>query len=404
MMEPIAPRSGALRLRCFLVVTILFVLSGCGGGGSSSSTAPTPSCSGGTPATLLSTSSNQMLVYQSTCQGLVNTPVVTLKICVPNTTNCEDVPNVLVDIGSTGLRLSHTVSIAGQLPQEQLSGQGLFECYAFVSGYNYGPVVSAQITLGNESALTVPVQISNSSLSAPTSCSNNGPSAPFQPDYNGILGLLFPQYDDGIYYNGSGGSLVNGTGTLSTSQQTLEVQNPVFLLPTGYNNGVLLSGFPNVPTSTGESNVQGVLTFGVDTETNNSPSDLTSLETHSDGSIDARYNGQTLPAFFDTGSNGLFIDNATITQCTGNLAGFFCGNANQSATLAGTNSQSVTFSFFIVDAQTLFSTGNNDFSSLGGFAPGIFDAGFPAFLTGNTIGVKWGNSVNTTGAGYFLYP
>lgn len=337
-----------------------------------------------------------MVVYQSTCQGSVNTPMVTLTVCVPNTTTCEDVPNILVDLGSTGLRLSHTLSISSQLPQESENGP-LTECYLFVSGYNYGPVVTATVWLGNQ-PVTVPVQISNSALSAPSSCTQNGSSAPFEPAINGILGVLFPQDDtlDGLYYEGG-----SGPTTVSTS---LVVQNPVFLLPSSENDGALLSGFPVVSPSQGAPTVSGLLTFGT-----GGTSGLTQLDTNTGATITASYNNHShLTAFFDSGSNGWFIDNSTITSCpsTSSFAGFFCGSAtNQSATLTGTNSgSSVTLNFSIENAQTLLNTGNQDFSTLGGDFSGYFDAGFPASLYGHTIGVGWDpNTVNFSKVGYFLY-
>ena len=383
----------------FLFSGLLF-LSGCGGGGPSSS-APEVVCNGDTRSTNETPSATQLTVYQSTCQGAVNEPVVTLTICVPNSTNCENVSNILVDLGSTGLRLSHTLAISSSLPQESENGGLITECYGFVSGYNYGPVVTASVTLGNQS-VTVPVQISNSSLSAPSSCTTsstgNISSAPFEPYINGILGLLFPQDDslDGQYYEGG-----SGPTTISSS---LEVQNPVFLLPTSESNGVLLSGFPTVSTTQGASasTVSGLLTFGTGTA-----SGLTQLTTNSSATITASYNKQTLKAFFDTGSNGWFIDNPNIPTCTSSsLQGFFCGTApTQSAILTGTTTgSSVTLNFSIENAQTLFNTGNQDFSSLGGPLSNIFDAGFPAFLYGYTIGVGWDpTTVNTTDEGYFLY-
>lgn len=386
-----------IKARSLLLLLTFLPLYGCGGG-SSSSSSPTPEvlCSGGTPSTNKTPSSDQMVVYQSTCQGSVNTPVVTLTICVPNTTTCEDVPNILVDLGSTGLRLSHTLSISSQLPQENENGP-ITECYAFVSGYNYGPVVTATVTLANQTVKSVPVQISNSTLSAPSSCTKTGPSAPFEPAINGILGVLFPQDDGGDYYEGG-----SGPTTISTA---LMVQNPVFLLPSGENDGVLLSNFPIVFTQTGSPSVSGLLTFG----TGNIPGlNLTQLDTNASATITAIYNSSSLTAFFDSGSNGWFIDNSytNIPECTSaSLSGFFCGQASIKVTLTGTNtSSSVKVSFSIVSAQTLLNTGNQDFSSLGGpFMPQFFDAGFPAFLYGDTIGVGWNPATPNSPAGYFLY-
>lgn len=386
-------RRGRFRIKArFLLLLLTFLpLYGCGGG-SSSSPAPEVLCSGETPSTSQTPSGNQMVVYQSTCQGAVNTPMVTLTICVPDTTTCEDVPNILVDLGSTGLRLSHTLSISSQLPQENENGP-ITECYSFVSGYNYGPVVTATVTLANQT-VTVPVQISNSTLSAPSSCTSTGPSAPFEPAINGILGVLFPQDDGGYYYEGG-----SGPTTISTS---LMVQNPVFLMSSPENNGVLLSGFGTVSQTQGAPSVSGLLTFGT-----RSASGLTQLETTNQAYISASYNGNSnLPAFFDSGSNGWFIDNSyiNIPECTSaSLSGFFCGQASIQATLTGTNNSSVSVSFSIDSAQTLLNTGNQDFSTLGGPFSGYFDAGFPAFLYGNTIGVGWNPATPNSLVGYFLY-
>ncbi len=366
------------------ILAILLSLSGCGGSSSSPST-PAPSCTGGTPQGLSDTAS-PLPVYESTCAGTVNIPVVTLHICVPDTSTCQDVPNILVDFGSTGLRLSHTLPIAGELPQEQIGGQPLYECYYFESGYNYGPVVTATVTLDGRS-VPVPVQISNSSLSAP--CGNivspTSPSAPFQPYYNGILGVLFPRYDNldssAIYLEGSQSSVVSPS-------QSETVQNPVYHLPTDSNDGVLLTISTKVSPNQGSPGFTGSLSFGA-------PTTGTNLQTDSNGMINATYNVNetSFPkeAFFDTGSNGFFFDNSLIPQCTGNDSGFFCGNASsQTVTFSSpTSSSSSKFTFSIVSAQTLFATGNTVFSTLGGFQSDLFDAGFPAFLYGHNIGLSW---------------
>ena len=381
---------------------LLLTLSGCGGG-SSSTPAPEAVCTGGPPAGLASPGQNSQPVYESTCPQTVNIPVVTLTICVPgSTSNCQNVPNILLDFGSTGLRLSHTLAISGELPQETANGQPLTECYYFESGYNYGPVVSATVTLGTNH-VTVPVQISNSSLSGPCSANSQGLlSAPLEPTYNGILGVLFPRYDNidsdaAVYF--AGGQEV----TSPTLIQSDTVQNPVYLLTsTSNNNGVLLSISTTVSETTGAPGFTGTLTFGAPT------SGTTSLQTDTSGEINAAYpsGSATVPAFFDTGSNGFFIENPdNIPNCTGNLAGFFCGNApSQSATLTGTGTNlSYTLTFAIDNAQTLLSTGNTVFSTLGGYQQGIFDAGFPAFLYGNAIGLSWTSACSQSqGQGCFV--
>ena len=382
---------------------LLLTLSGCGGGTSStSSSIPETTCAEGTPPGLTPGVSS-LPVSESTVPDTVNIPVVTLTICVPGSTSkCQEVPNILLDFGSTGLRLSHTLAIAGELPQETANSQTLTECYYFESGYNYGPVVTATVTLGGNT-VTVPVQISNSSLSAPCGSlvSPSSSSAPFEPTYNGILGVLFPQYDNidpdaAIYFAG---------GQETTPAPNKTVQNPVYSLPNGTNNGVLLSITSPMPfPSLGASSFTGTLVFGA-------PSSGTFLQTDQYGEINAAYpsGSASVPAFFDTGSNGFFIENPdNIPNCTGNLSGFFCGNAiNQSVIFESPTqpSKSLQFCFSLVNTQTLFSTGNTVFSTLGGYQQGIFDAGFPAFLYGHNIGLSWTSScvpTSSPGEGCFV--
>ncbi len=361
------------------ILAILLSLSGCGGSSSSPST-PAPT------ATTLP-------VNESTFSGNVNTPVVTLHICIPNTSTCQDVPNILVDFGSTGLRLSHTLPIAGALPQEQIGGQPLYECYSFESGYNFGPVVTATVSLGT-TPVTVPVQISNSTLTAPSSCTSGSSSAPFEPYINGILGVLFPQYDFGTYYDYEGNTYNNVNFSLSDM-----VQNPVYLLSDN-NDGVLLS-FPSVSPTIGAPTITGTLTFGA-------PSGKL-LQTDHYGEINATLDGNSYSAFFDSGSSNFYFDDSAIHQCTIYQSPWFCPKSPVflQPTLSSANGASTLFSFFIVNANTLFSTGNLVFSSLGapGFQSGLLDAGFPAFLYGHNIGLSWTSTCSpssNSGQGCFV--
>ena len=67
----------------------------------------------------------------------VNEPFVSVTICVPGTSQCQTIDNILVDTGSTGLRL-----LAGQvtipLPQEKdANGNPLEDCSVFLDGYTW---------------------------------------------------------------------------------------------------------------------------------------------------------------------------------------------------------------------------------------------------------------------------
>jgi len=78
--------------------------SGCGSGGSSGSTGTPP---GGTPTPTPTPVNNTLAIAVNAgpTNNDVNELLTTVTICVPGTTSCQSIPNVLVDTGSTGLRL-----------------------------------------------------------------------------------------------------------------------------------------------------------------------------------------------------------------------------------------------------------------------------------------------------------
>src|SRR5271165_4831722 len=109
----------------------------------------------------------------------VNEAFVTVTVCVPNTSTCQNIDHVLVDTGSFGLRL---LSSAGggelnlALPNEPDSnGNPLLECLVFLDGFVWGNVAKADITMAGEKASSAPVQViipSSSSPAVPSTCSN----------------------------------------------------------------------------------------------------------------------------------------------------------------------------------------------------------------------------------------
>jgi hypothetical protein len=204
-----------------------------------------------------------------------------------------------------------------QLPQLTTSGgQYVYECLQFATGDNFGPVVTADISLGGEPKLqSLAVQVSNSSLTPPSSCSS---LAPFSPSgINGILGVGYPftQYDQGNYY--SCNTPLTGCSSYSSyppsSTPSTMVSNPIFSLPSD-NNGILVT-FPSI-SSGGAANVYGTLTFGLNTQTDNTTSGLTTYIVQTSSStcgqnlyLSATFTGSSGSscAFLDTGSNGLFF-------------------------------------------------------------------------------------------------
>src|SRR6267142_2853242 len=73
--------------------------------------------------------------------GYVNGAFVTVTVCVPGTANCQAIDHVLVDTGSSGLRLLANDGRAGgelSLPLPSLEDVGknaVAECYPFLDGF-----------------------------------------------------------------------------------------------------------------------------------------------------------------------------------------------------------------------------------------------------------------------------
>src|SRR6185437_8816851 len=123
-------------------------------------------------------------------------------VCVPGTTNCQTINDVLVDTGSYGLRLLAS-QVSLQLPASQDgSGNPLGECVQFASSFNWGPVVTADVQLAGEKAQSVPMQLlGQASFAAPpTACASGGvPENDSQQtlEANGVLGIGVFRYDCG---------------------------------------------------------------------------------------------------------------------------------------------------------------------------------------------------------------
>jgi hypothetical protein len=81
----------------------------------------------------------------------INGAFTSVTVCVPGTSNCQTIDHILVDTGSVGLRLLAAGPAGGELTLplpayiSQSDGTNLVECAPFVSGYLWGPVVTADV-------------------------------------------------------------------------------------------------------------------------------------------------------------------------------------------------------------------------------------------------------------------
>lgn len=342
-----------------------------------------------------------------------------VRVCAPgSTTQCQTIDHVLVDTGSTGLRLLSSAG-GGQLSlslpaQNAPDGNPLVECTQFLDGFTWGPIVSADIYLGGEVASSVPIQViaPADAPAIPNSCANTGGTNENTLSLlgtNGILGVGVFLQDCG---EGCAQQLYNlyyscpSTGCVETLVPTVsQVQNPVALFAND-NNGVIVQ-LPAIP-STGQAAVNGSLVFGIGTESNNDLGDAVVYTTNAIGNFTATYNGVSYASsFIDSGSNGLYFLTSAVSGlplCVG-ISGFYCPTIETAFTVTntGNNSASGAVTFNIANARTLANSGNMAFDNLGGTFASGFDYGLPFFFGRNVyVGIENQNTPGGVGP-YWAY-
>ncbi len=375
-------------LRAFLIFSVSMACAfsvGCGGG-SSSSTSTQTITSSGTNVASISVNGGPLGDYDDAA-------FASLTVCVPGTSTCQTVDNILVDTGSSGLRILSSALTVSLPPQNASNGNPVFECFPFVSGYTWGPVQIADVEIAGEKASSAPIEVIGTNTPVPTGCLDLGlPSSDTLDTLgaNGILGVGLSAQDCGpdcptsIYYECPSSSCQGISQSLAQ-----QVPNPVSLFSTD-NNGVVVE----LPSVSGgeEASVSGSLVFGIATEANNALGGATVYTADSSGSFTTTYNNVAYnESFIDSGSNGFyFLDSglAGMPLC-GDESGFYCpsGTVNISATNRGTNGTSGTVNFSIASADALFSSNDSALSDLGGPSSGgnLFDWGLPFFFGRNVF-------------------
>jgi hypothetical protein len=304
----------------------------------------------------------------------INVAYVSVTVCTPGTYGataaCQTIDHVLVDTGSSGLRLLNSALYANlNLPAVATNpgGPAIGECMTFADGFTWGSVRSADIYLGGEVAPSVPIQViadqPGGTTTVPTDCSSTGginENTPALLGANGILGVgLFANDCDvcllwtvpAAYYTCTSTGCTNSNVTSAQVVQNpvaLFQQNPVTLVKD--NNGVLID-LPAVSAVGATTSLAGSLIFGIGTQTNNKLGGATVYATDSYGNFSTTYNGPNT-SYIDSGSNALFF-NDSITMCRGTTWAY-CPplplplSATNTAASGG-NSGSVNFSIVGVD-------------------------------------------------------
>jgi hypothetical protein len=321
-------------------------------------------------------------------------------VCVPGTQTCQVLSDVLLDTGSSGLRVFASALTLALAPVSSSAGT-LTECLPFLGGQSdWGSVREADVVLGGEPAVTVPIQVIDANFpGSATYCPN--PADPTNAGYTAILGVGLFDADCGpvcnnqhgtYYYNCTAGSCT------ATTTPAARVRNPIALLPHD-NNGVLIE-LPSLPEG-GATSASGYLVLGIGTETNNVPAGVTLYAADpGTGEFFTQFNNRIYPAAIDSGSNGLFFPGA-LTGCTGDLAGLFCPSipAELRATIAGAaGGPSVTVAFQIDDFAMFAASTNRVSAEVGGTEAGTFIWGLPFFF-GHKVYIGLAGAVSSLGTG-----
>ena len=380
--------------------------------------AATPKCGGSSSSpdgATMPTNFQSIVVNAGPANNYLNGLFTSVTLCVPGQSSCQTIDGVLVDTGSSGLRILASALTLALPPQTDVGGAPIAECFSFLDGYTWGGVQSADIKLGGEQASGVPVQVIGSGglPAIPQACANSGTSENTLATLgaNGVLGVGLFRQDCGSGCVGIGASNPGlyyscpSSGCQTIAQPLArQLQNPVWLFPTD-NNGVVIQ-LPSVAAG-GAVTSTGMMAFGIGTQSDNALGSAKVLTVDASGNLSTTYGGQTYSgSYLDSGTNGIyFLDSRTtgLPICTVNTD-FYCPTTTQaqSATFRGVNATTIPVTFNVGNADAL--NGRfNAFSEVAGPNPGAFAWGL-SFFFGRTIYTAIEGQATPGGVGpYFAF-
>ncbi len=343
-------------------------------------------------------------------------------LCVPgNAASCQTIDGLLVDTGSTGVRILSAVLTLPLPKQTDDAGNAIANCSQFADGsYFFGPLVYADVQLGGGRASSLPIQVIADPASAdfakpPAACTSGGGQDQGTLDSlgaNGILGVgLFEQdcgpgcatdSSPGIYFRCTS-SLCDPTVVPVEKQMT----NPLSAFAAD-NNGFSIT-LPDVPPD-GSASVAGTLTLGIGTQANNALGSTTILVPDQVGNMTTVFQGQSYgSSTIDSGTNAVFFSSPAMSglpTCKVNKD-FYCPSAtvDLSGSLVGADGASAGITFSVANADSLLAGDNYGFDDLAGPnapSPG-FLWGLPFFFH-RTVVTAFDGRATPSGAGpYWAY-
>ncbi|WP_205960427.1 DUF3443 family protein [Ramlibacter henchirensis] len=328
-----APRARPLEFRRALAIVVLAVQVACGGGGAQDGTATVqPRLASDTRPPIavgLAPASNVLPIHldHGPRGEAFNVPFVSVTICVPGTHECQTIDHVVLDTGSSGLRIAASALRKGlALPPVTITGDAagadvpVGQCMQFASGHTWGSVRRANVQLGGQQGEALAIQVfddfTGPYATAPAACSSSVALSRVL-DANGILGVGLRRHDCGgscegetplpIYFG-----CVEGGCTATALARSAQVANPVAALA-AHNNGVSIQ-MPEVPLG-GARSITGVLVLGIATATNNQLGAARVFAPDDAGFLRATYKGATYLSFLDTGTNSVRFPDPELPEC-----------------------------------------------------------------------------------------
>ena len=352
--------------------------------------------------------------------GQTNMLYVSATICIPGSqggTQCATVDHMLLDTGSIGVRVmasALTSALASRLPaqtgatDDPTGNAPIAQCAPFASGYTWGPVKRADVTIGGKTAGNLPVQVIGESAYAAglSSCASRGGtdlSTVAALGANGVIGIGhrardFPSAAQSAspayyYYCASTASCTGTRVPLDT-----QIMNPVANF-TSDNNGTIIR-LPALPAS-GQAAATGELVFGIGTRENNVlPSTANLVPVDQNGLFTTIYNGKSFTrSAIDSGSGANFFQDGTIPLNAWSLMYTPASALNLTAALKPGNGATTTVpaSFQVGNATNLMASRYAAFNNLGAYQSlsSYFVWGLPFFFGRNVYTVLEGAKIGT---------
>ena len=353
--------------------------------------------------------------------GFDNSLYVSVSICNPGTATCQTIDHILVDTGSSGLRiLSSAMGLS--LPYVvDAKNNGIGNCIQYPdTSFQWGPMALVDVHLQEEVASNIPIQIiAPSNFSGPpTACSAGGVAANTLSSLgaNGILGV------------GCSGRIA---ARLARRHRRLMCTSRVrrrdalrrrwrsrrsCRIRCGCSRRTITGCLLRCPRLAPLVRPQwrAALTFGIGTQTNNALGSAVAQAATSKGTFTTTFGGVAYTNSFIDSALGAyyFLDSTTtgLPNCAanGDAAGYYCAPSpvTLTAMTSGPNPSSTStivsqnLSLQIWNALTLIDSGNPAFNNIGGPNPGAFAWGLP-FFYGRTVFIGIEGQTTPAGTGPF---